>query len=317
MSRRSRRGWYWAAVATAIAVAVAGTVVAATSYVHESNPRTVVAAYFDALAAGRAADALALGDIPDGDRSYLTDDVLKAQLDVGQISGLTTGDVQRQGSRAVVAVHYRLDAANLDPTDVTDTVPLHRHGAGWLLERSAVVVPPIAANAQTRVALAGTALPTQPILLLPGALPVQTNAAELGFDRSATVVTFDGAAPGVSPVITDAGQAAIGAALDAAVATCLANTSSMPNCPLYVTGARVVPGTLTGTVTTPPSARSTLRLAEDPGGAVTARGTFVVDASWRQLDFDNIARATAGSLTLSYSATVFLVDPIVVQWSAT
>lgn len=317
MNRRSRRA-YWAAVAAAIVIGVIGATVAVTVYVHERNPRTVVQEYFDALAEGRAADALALGHIPEGDRRYLTDEVLRTQLDNGGITGLTIRGVEEHGSTAAVAVRYQLTLAGEDPIDIGDSIPLHRHGAGWLLERTAVAVPPIAANAETRFALAGTALPAEPILLLPGALPVQTNAAGLGFDRSAAVVTFAGAAPAVAPVLTADGAAAIGAALDAAVAACLADATSMPNCPLYVLGARVVPRTLTGEVTAPPSAGPpNLRLADDPNGSVIARGSFTIDATWRQLDFNNIARNASGPLALSYSATVYLVDPIVVQWSQT
>lgn len=314
MTRRSRRG-YWAAVAAAIALGVVGTAVAATAYAHDRNPRTVVHAYFAALADGRAADALALGDVPEGNRSYLTADVLRAQLDVGRIGSLMIRDVRQRGSRVVVAVHYQLRAAGSDPVDVMDSVPLRRHGTGWLLERTAVTVSPLTAKAQSRFALAGAPVPTESILLLPGALPLQTNASGLGFDRSAAVVTFAGAAPAVSPMITDAGQTAIAAALDSAVSTCLANSLSMPDCPLYVLGARVVPGSIGGTATTPPSAaKPSIRLADDPLGSVAARGTFTVDAHWRQLDFNNIARDGSGPLTLSYSATVYLVDPMVVKW---
>jgi hypothetical protein len=305
-------------VAATTALGVLSLSVALTAYVRERDPRTVVEQYFAALAAGRAADALALGGIPAGDRSFLTDQVLRAQLDAGQIGGLAIRRVQRPaGGGAVVDVRYQLSVAGADPIEVQDSVPLRRHGLGWMLAASAATVPQLAPSAQLRVALAGAPLPRGPILLLPGALPLGTNADGLAFDRSAAVVTFSGDPAQVVPVITPAGDEAIGAALDAAIARCLADDASMPNCPVAVPGQRVVPGSFSGTATTLPSAAGPdLEVADDPAGSVAARGTFVVDGRWRALNFDNIAAAASGSVTMAYGATVYLVEPIVVVWSA-
>lgn len=314
MSRRARRRAYWAAVAATLAVGIAGSAVAGAAYVRERDPAAVVREYFDAIADGRAADALALGDIPDGERGYLTAEVLRAQLDAGRVQRVRIGEVDRRGDRAVVAVAYRLSARDGSEATVSDEVPVRRHGVGWLLERAAVVVPAMAADAASRVALAGAPLPSEPILLLPGALPLTTNAPALAFDLGASAVTFAGEAPSATPVLAPTAQAEIGFALDSALTACLRDNAAMADCPLEVPDARLVPGSLDGLATTPPSAGARVTLQTDPAGVVRVRGTFVMSATWTELDFDNIASKQSGQVTVRYGATVTLVDPMVVQW---
>jgi hypothetical protein len=329
LSRRSRR-WYWTSVAALAVVAVAGATVAVLSILDVRRPDSVVRQYFADLRAGRAAEALALGPVPDGDRRFLTPAVLGLQATAGRIEDLRIGAVARHGDRATVTVSYRLSSAGPEParggspSTVSDTVPVHRDGLGWALDASAVIVGPLYASARDRIALAGIAIPTAPVLMFPGSLPASTNSAELAIDRGAAVVRFDGAAPRLTPLLTSAGESAVLAAIDAALQACLepadasstAPTGGRADCPLDVPDQRYVPQSMTGTVSSPPSAGATsIDVATDPAGSVAVQGGFSVDAAWQQLDFDNIAQPESGSLTLTFAASVALVEPLVVTWT--
>ena len=316
MSRASRR-WFWSGVVVALALTAAGGGAAVAGIVQAGRVESTVEDYFAAVADGRAADALALGAIPDGDRSYLTQEVLDAQRDVGRISGVDIGTVTRSGTGAAVDVSYRL-AAGGSTFDVLDTVHLDKHGWRWRMSEVAAPVSITADTAASRIALAGTALPTAPVLMFPGSLPVQTNSELLGVFREDTVVRF--AAPGpvdVVVAVSTAGQAAVAAALDAAVTACLDQSVDDPSCPTTVQGVRFVPGSMTGTLAQPPSvAGVTYGILPDAAGRILVSGTFQAQAQWKQLNFNNLAEVKSDLLTLSYKATIPAADPIRVQWAA-
>lgn len=302
-------------VALGVTAAGAGTAVA--GIMQAGRVETTVEDYFAAVADGRAADALALGAIPDGDRSYLTQDVLDAQRDIGRISGVDVGTVTRSGSAASVVVSYRVSTGAAS-FDVRDTVHLDKHGWRW---RMAAVAAPVSVTADTaadRVALAGTALPVKPVLMFPGSLPLETNSGLLSVFREQTVARFAASGP-VDVVIgvSADGQTAIAAALDAAVAACLAPANADPTCPTTVQGVRFVPGSMTGSPTQPPSvAGVTYGVLPDASGRILASGNFQAQVQWKQLNFNNVAETKTDALTLSYKATVPAVDPIRVLWGS-
>lgn len=316
MSRASRR-WFWSGVVVALAVTAIGSGAAVAGIVQAGRVETTVEDYFAAVAQGRAADALALGAIPDGDRRYLTSEVLEAQRDVGRISQVDIGTVTRSGSAAAVDVSYRLSAGGTTFT-VLDTVHLDQHGWRWRMTAVAAPVSVTADTASTRIALAGTALPTGPVLMFPGSLPLQINSDLLGLYRDETVARF--AAPGSIDVViavSTAGQAAVAAALDAAVTACLDPANEDPSCPTTVPGVPFVPMSMTGSLTQAPSvAGVTYEVLPDASGRIFASGTFQAQAKWKQLNFNNLSEAERGDLTLSYQATIPALEPIRVQWGA-
>lgn len=316
MSRASRR-WFWSGVVVALAVTAVGTGAAVAGMMQAGRVETTVEDYFSAVAQGRAAEALAFGVIPDGDRRYLTQQVLDAQRAVARISQVDIGTVTRSGSDAAVDVSYRL-SANGSSFAVLDTVRLVKDGWRWRMAAVATSVLVAVDAASTRVSLAGTVLPSAAILLFPGSLPLQTNSDLLGIDRQETVARFAASGPiEVAVSVSPAGQAAVAAALDAAVTSCLAPDNEDPTCPTTVPGVRFVPGSMTGTLTQAPSlAGVTYGVLPDAAGRITASGTFQAQAQWKQLNFNNLADAQVGDLTLSYQATIPVLDPIRVQWGA-
>lgn len=314
MSRRSRR-WYWAGVIGALALTASGAGAAVAGVTEAGRVESAVETYFDALADGRAADALALGDLPDGDRSYLTAAVLRVQNEVGRIADLRIGRVSRGGGQATVDITYRLGGTG-DSPDLHDTVALHKKGLRWRLSATAARVSMTAPDAASRIALAGTALPDAPVLVFPGALPAQTNTQLLGVDRDLAIARFTASEPvTLRAVISETGRSKVAAALDAALAACLQEANDDPSCPTAVDGVRFVPGSMSGTLTEPPSAAGALYgVTPDPSGRIVVSGTFRAQATWQELDFNNIAQDHSAEVTLRYTATVPADEPVQILW---
>ena len=300
-----------------MALTAAGAGVAAAGIRQAGRVESTVEAYFDAVADGRAADALSLGALPEGDRSYLTADVLLAQRDIARISQVEIGTVTRSGAAAEAVVTYRLDLQD-GPITVQDSVRLDRSGWRWTMAAVAAPVSLTAAVAATRISLAGTALPSSPVLMFPGSVPLQTNSDLLGIDRRTAVVRFAASEPiAVAVAVPAAAQATLAAALDAAVTSCLDPGNQDPSCPTTVQGVRFIPGSMTGTATVPPSAAGvTYAVLPDAAGRISVSGTFQAQAQWQQLDFNNLADPQSGELTLRYQATIPALDPVQVLWGA-
>lgn len=316
MSRASRR-WFWSGVVLALALTAGGTGAATAGMLTAGKVETTVHEYFDAVAEGRAADALALGAVPAGERSYLTDEVLAAQLKVANIDDVSIGAITRSDTEATVDVRYRLVGPDMRET-VRDTLRLEKDGWRWRLAQVATPIAFAVPRATGRVALAGTALPTDSVLMFPGALPLTTNSPLLSIDRSRAVAAFDG--PDTITIqlqVPDPAKASIADALDAAITACLQDSSEDPSCPTTVTGVRFVPGSMTGTAISLPSAVGFLcDVLPDPSGRITVSGTFDAQAQWLELNFNNLAVQHSGQLTLPYTATIPAVEPLRVQWGA-
>jgi hypothetical protein len=331
--RRASRRWFWAGVVGALALTAAGAGAAVAGILRVGQVETAIEEYFAAVTEGRAADALALGDIPDGDRSYLTREVLALQNEIARIEDLRIGAISRTDTHATAEITYRLSSGGAG-VDVEDSVTLDKDGWRWRLSATAASVAVTAPDAASRIALAGTALPEEPVLLFPGAVPARTNAPVLDVDRTLAVARFAAQAPvTLQAVVSEGGAASVSAAVDAAVADCLGigggesgedtgdtrddRAEYDPSCPTTVQGVRFVPGSMSGTLTVPPSAAApSLAVLPDSSGRVVVAGTFQVAAQWQELNFYNLAEDRSGDLTLRYSATVTIDEPLHVLWGA-
>jgi len=131
---RRRRALLFSGVAGAVVVALIAAIVWFTGLSRESSPAGTVRDYLSKLAAGDAAGALAMAehDIPAGESTLLTDEVLAGADRIEQVE--ITG-TEIRGDTAVVTADYRL-GLGLRTTEFT----LHRAGpkglffSDWRLE---------------------------------------------------------------------------------------------------------------------------------------------------------------------------------------
>lgn len=295
------------AVAVAAILFVGGAVFAVVDYESEAGPAHVVASYFHAVADGDAEAALGYGDVPAGDRSYLTADVLRAQLANGSIHAIQTS--RAAGGR--VDVSYQLGGRTID-----DVVGVVKRDGRWRLAASAVRTSVSLADAEQRAEFAGAAVPTDQPLLFPGALPIRFDTPSLELAPGA-VVAFSGSTTTSLPVaVSAAGQNAVEAATKAALTACVASATPAALCPVPVaTGIRAVPASLHGTIVGTPTIRATV--APEATGKLSISGSMTVDGTYQTLDYQNQPSVKTGSVTVTFTAWDYATDPTKIVWSTT
>jgi hypothetical protein len=297
----------------AVLALVGGIAFAVTALTKVTSARSTVADYFAALRRADAPAALSLGPRLTGDTRLLTSAVLREQRQLGPISGVNVGDAIENGSRATVAVSYRV--GGVAPTTRNETVALHRKGNGWELDRSSTLVSVHLRNAAHRTTLAGSAVPSTPVHVFPGVLPLRFDTTALQMDPKVPTVTLSADADfNIAVVLSAAGRRALAAQLDSAIAACLRRPPAP--CVLPATAGRTVPGSLHGSVSAPPSAGPPqLVLSDtDADGLVNATGTFKANAQWTALDFENQPEQKHGTLTVDYRAQLFVSQPGTIVW---
>ncbi|UQX88190.1 hypothetical protein M6D93_18150 [Jatrophihabitans telluris] len=290
-----------------LAVGLGGA--AAAQFASSHSPTSVTKAYFRALAKGDAQAALALALVPPSASTspYLTDAVLAEQLRIAPITDVRIGSVEGSGSARSVSVTYQLRFAD-QARSVSDTVRLVQHGSTWRLSSVASLVElDASADGSDRIMFAGRPLDAAPTPVFPGALPVTT-------DSRAVVVSGDpvvslSASQDVIEVraeLTAAAKRQVSSALETALTTCLAASSTDPSCP-NVTGGRPVPGSLHGTLTAKVADSSPV-ITLGSGGVVAISVQAKLNATWKIWDFNNIEQARSGTTTLAVRAQAAVAD---------
>jgi hypothetical protein len=294
---------------TLLASGVAVAVRAATG---SAGPATVVSDYFTALARGDAAQALAYGTVPAGPRRLLTGTVLREQLRIAPLRDITVESTRRSGNRATVTVHYAMGFAG-GAVSTSTPVALHRTHGQWWLDRTAIGAVLAPSTAQDRLAVLGGPVPTSRTLLLPGALPITADTPYLELVPSLDYVTFDSPETLDVPVrVSDAGQAAVRAAVRSGLDRCLSGTRPDVTCPLPTD--RYVPGSMRGTVNG--SLGGLVDLDQrDPNGVLTFAGTPTITGRWQRLDFHNVPRRERAQVQLDVRASGYAVAPLKMRWT--
>jgi hypothetical protein len=318
-SRARHRGLFWLAVVIATFAFTGSGYLAVATYLRSAEPSDVVISYFTALAAGDGARALSYGPVPAGDQSFLTDDVLRQQLKAGAIMNVQVLSVTLGKSTAQVNVNYQLRVAAGQLRLVTDTVPMVKVGRHWWLAHSAATTKVSLAMAGYRAAFAGTAIPTDSVVLFPGALPITFDTDTLQLAPTNTIVEFsssENTSLGVEP--SAAGIVAARAAVGLALTSCLAPASTDTLCPVPTSSdgsLRVVPGTLHGSLAPAAADRLEVTVTTASDGIMTIEGTVDVDGRYSALDYNNVATVkTNNAIHVAISAQAFASQLSTITW---
>jgi hypothetical protein len=312
-TRSWRQGLHLTASLIAVVLLVVGVVVAWTGWRNSTAAEGAIKSYFAALQDGDAARALALGDLPDGPRTLLTDEVLAAQRHAAPIQAVSILSIAEQGGTATASVRYTLAYPGAPQVNV-DTVRLRRSGSDWRLAQAAVLTTLNLRQATGRATLAGHALPKGRTLLFPGAVPITFDTPYLALDPQASKVglsTRGGVDVGVT--VSAKGRTALASLLTKDIKTCLATPTAASACPLP-TGV-TVPGSVHGTLTGQVADALRLSVGTDPAGLIQIGGEVAFSGSYQVLDFDNLPVAKKTPATIPLAASAYAVEPLVVQWS--
>jgi hypothetical protein len=306
-SPRRRRFGFWLGAAILIVVLAGGAAVSINGYLSTPGPEQVVRAYFAAVARGDAESALSYGDVPAGDHSYLTADVLQQQLANGAITSVHTSRTSTSG----VSVSYLIAGKEVD-----DVVPVVKRGGRWWLQASAIRISVSLSVAAERATFAGTALPTGQPLVFPGALPIRFDTPALAIAPTAGVARFAATTSSALAVnVSTMGQRAVATAIVDALTACVTSTSPAALCPVPVgTGVRAVPASLRGRITEPPQITTTVAPQSD--GQLLITGSEAVEGSYQNLDYENQTIEKTGQFTVLFSARSYATSPADFAWNA-
>jgi hypothetical protein len=310
---RRHRATYWTCVVLAVVALVGGSVVAYLSYADTGGPAGAVRGYFAALKRADAPAAVAFGDIPAGSRALLTRAVLREQQHVAPMSDVRVIATSRAGNSAAVTVTYRLQFRT-GTQQVSDQVQLqNRHGT-WHLDAVAVATRLVLSQADDRGRILDTPVPSDQVLLFPGAVPVAFDTPYLQLSAATSVVQMDGNAETKLVVEPSAqGRAAALTALKTLFSTCLAGTPTAdPLCPLAT--ARGVPGTLRGVTVGQFAPDATVAVSDAPQGRIDVAGHVQVRGTYQELDFNDLAVRRSGTVSVLVSASAYATPPLRFTW---
>jgi hypothetical protein len=310
-ARPKGRRWLLLAGIGCLLLALLSGLLAVAQYRQDQSPQRVVRRYLSALAAGDAPAALGYAVVPPRG-SYLTAEVLREQLRLAPLADPVVLGSQLSGDRGTVSVRYRLRFADGDQL-LTDTVPVIRDGSSWRLGRVAVATQvAVTSPGADRLTLAGGRLPSGPVLLFPGALPLGTDnpAVQVDGRPSVRLGPDDRQTSEVTVSLTTAAKDELQRGLASALAGCLAGNSA-PDCP-DAGDSRPVPGSLRGTAL---PLSQPLQISLGIGGVLQLAGTVTVRGSWQVWDFNNQPVRRTGDTDLDLHASASIADLNTVYWS--
>lgn len=310
---RTRRGLFWAAVLTAVAVTVTGAVLAWTGLRNSAGVEGAIRSYFSALQDADAARALAFGTVPDGPRLLLTDQVLTAQQEAAPIHNVTILSVVKKGSTATASVRYTLDYPGA-PQVAVDTIGLHKKGNDWRLDRAAVPTTLSLAGAAQRAGIVGAVLPKGRVLIFPGAVPITFDTPYLALDPQSSRVGFASGAVEVGVAVSVQGRKVLVKLVTDRLKDCLTHPAAASTCPLPT--PMTVPGSVKGSLTGDVNRALHTTVTADPSGQIAVSGTVAFNGTYRTLDFSDQPVTRTGKDTLPLTSRAFAVKPLVVDWTA-
>ena len=169
-------------------------------------------------------------------------------------------------------------------------------------------------QAENRATFAGAALPTVQQVLFPGALPVTFDTRSLQLTADSGVIRFAGAdSLDLAVEVSASGTSQIDAAVNRALAACVAATVATALCPVPSTTARAVPGTLRGTLVGGSTTVQTT-VGDDADGTIDISGSFLVNGTYQALDYNNQVSTAKGRRTVTFNAHCYATSPGQIVW---
>lgn len=304
------RGWFVFVLVGVIAIAAGGiTGRMLTTASGGTGPSDTVLKFFQAVRDNNAKAALAQLATPPSDTTFITDDILRAAHERGAISDISVPST----NSTVVPVSYTIAGEA-----VTDRISVTAVGNGYKVSTS-LNSGGISLKGKIRTGLpltiAGTAVSTETVILLPGSYPMTTTTDKVVYGTGSLVVkrladatTANDLKLQLSPTGLTAAQSAVSASLQA----CTAQKSFAPaGCPFKITVTNANAATVVWTTLSKPADDMIVTLSATD----LARSTVEVPLKLSLAYTDTAPRQQ--ELTHTAVGTIDLLhDPVTVTWQA-
>lgn len=250
--RPAVKGWMVFAVVAVLAIAgggITGRILVAAG--GGTAPSDTVLRFFQAVRDNDAKAALAeLAKAP-ADTTFITNAVLAAGHAAGAISDVSVPAT----NSTVVPVSYKLGGET-----VTDRISVQPVGNGYKVStslNSGGIALKDKIRPQLPLKIAGTAVTTDTVVLLPGSYPLTTVTDHVRYGTGSLVVKRLGDAPSANDLkltVSDSGRAAAASAVTSSLDHCAAQKSFTPTgCPFTLTVTTADPSTVAWIVLSSPA----------------------------------------------------------------
>ncbi len=250
--RPTVRGWIVFAIVAALAItagAITGRVLSSAS--GGTGPSDTVLRFFRAVRDNDAEAALAELATTPADTTFITDAILAAGHSTDAISEISVPATDS----TVVPVSYKLGGEM-----VTDRISVEPVGNGYKIStslNSGGIALKDSIRKQLPLSIAGTAVTTDTVVLLPGSYPLTTVSDHVRYGTGSLVVKRLTDAPSSNDLklaVSDAGRAAAATAVTASLEACAAEKSFTPaGCPFKLTVTTADPSTVVWTILSHPA----------------------------------------------------------------
>lgn len=191
-----------------------------------------VRSYLEALAAGKAATALALGDSQPADKTFLTDAVLADSNSRAPITDIQVPEVTDEYA-------FRVDASyKLGSEAVTEDFSVRKVGSGWKLTKTFNEVNLGFVRSKTLAMLINKVpVKTDKVRLFPGSYAFTSGTPYVNYGEESTVLLkspsdYTSTTSDLKPTLTEAGTTAFEKAVESKLRKCAQNGELAPSgCP--------------------------------------------------------------------------------------
>lgn len=309
--RRPVRGWIIFVLVAVVAIAaggITGRVLWGVS--GGTGPSDTVLRFFTALSTNDAQGALAELATTPANTSFITDGVLAAAHAKGAIADINVPAT----NSTLVPVSYTLAG---EP--VTDRISVEPVGNGYKIStalNSGGISLKDKIRAQLPLTMAGQAVDSDTIVLLPGVYPLTTVTDQLQYGTGTIVIkhlTDTLSSNDLKVSVTDSGKASTDDAVIASLAACVAQKSFAPEgCPFSFSVPGADPATVSWTLLSRPA--DDLMITVSPSDI--SQSTVEVPLSVRITYVSGTATVTQDLPTIQAVGTVdLLADPVTVAWT--
>jgi hypothetical protein len=299
------------AIVAAVAVAaggVTGRLLAGAS--GGTGPSDTVLRFFQAVRDNDAKAALAELATAATDTTFITNETLAAGHAAGAISEISVPAT----NSTVVPVSYKLGGES-----VTDRISVQPVGNGYKVSTSlntGGIVLKGKTRAQLPLSIAGMAVITDSVILLPGSYPLTTVTDHLRYGAGTLVIKRLSDAPSANDLkleVSDVGQTSVASAVTSSLATCTAQKSFVPTgCPFKLTVTTADPSTVTWTLLSTPADDLKITISATD----VTRSTVEVPLRMRITYVDGGSPVTQELTAVQAAGTVdLLAKPTTVVWT--
>jgi hypothetical protein len=196
-----------------------------------NKPSDAVQAYLEALAAGKADTALALGNTPAADKTFLTDAVLAESIKRAPITAIVVPEVTDEYA-------YSIDATyKLGSQPVSDKFSVTKAGSTWKVNKAYAELDISTLRSKTLpLAINQVPVTTDKIRLFPGSYAFTSGNSYVDYGKTNVLLlqspTDYPRTSDVQPTLTAAGEKAFSDAVKAKAKSCLTSGELHPaGCP--------------------------------------------------------------------------------------